>query len=321
MITASRILGDQVGSTAPAFLAVLAVHVIAGLTAVIVGAIAALTRKGGLQHMRAGRWYYRAISAVFATAAALAAMRLAQDWYLLVLGAVAFAAATAGYLHRRFRRPGDTGHIAGMGIAYTAMLTAFYVDNGPHLPLWDRLPLLAFWLLPAAVAAPIITRAIIRAKRKAPALWSVRRHHRQRSLVSRGKARRETPDSVAEISYRRVKAGGITSGDRVRDRPVHRGLAVQFFAGQVADCHHEVVLVPDLAEVAGPQSGQRQVVTPGGGDRARIDPLGRMGAGRDRWDTAGPAPQRSGQMRAGRVSGAHEQHPARRTWRRRSQGV
>ena len=54
-----------------------------------------------------------------------------------------------------------------MGIAYTAMLTAFYVDNGPHLPLWDRLPALAFWLLPVAIAAPLITRAIIRARNKA----------------------------------------------------------------------------------------------------------------------------------------------------------
>lgn len=46
MLTASRILGDQVGSTAPVFLAVLAIHVIAGLTAVTTGAIAALSRKG-----------------------------------------------------------------------------------------------------------------------------------------------------------------------------------------------------------------------------------------------------------------------------------
>jgi len=164
MVTASRILGDQVGSTAPAFLAVLAVHVIAGLAAVITGAVAALARKGSPRHVRAGRWYYRAITVVFATAAALAAMRWAQDWYLFLLGAVAFAAATAGYLHRRRHRPGDTGHIAGMGIAYTAMLTAFYVDNGPHLPLWDRLPALAFWLLPSAVAVPLIARAIRRSR-------------------------------------------------------------------------------------------------------------------------------------------------------------
>ena len=164
MVIAGRVLGDEVGSVAPAFLAVLAVHVLAGLTAVLAGAIAALTRKGSPRHVRAGRWYYRAITAVFATAAALAAMRWAQDWYLLVLGAAAFTAATAGYLHRRLRRPGDTGHIAGMGIAYTAMLTAFYVDNGPHLPLWDRLPVLAFWLLPSAIAAPLIARAIRRSR-------------------------------------------------------------------------------------------------------------------------------------------------------------
>jgi hypothetical protein len=169
MAAASRILGDQVGSTAPAFLAILAVHVIAGLTAVITGAIAALARKGGLRHIRAGRWYYRAITAVFATAVGLAIMRWSQDYYLVIIGAVAFTAATAGYLHRRRHRPGDTGHIAGMGIAYTAMLTAFYVDNGPHLPLWDRLPTLAFWLLPSAVAAPVIIRALIRAKKNQPA--------------------------------------------------------------------------------------------------------------------------------------------------------
>ena len=52
-----------------------------------------------------------------------------------------------------------------MGIAYVAMLTAFYVDNGPHLPLWDRLPTFAFWLLPSAIGAPIIIRAILRARR------------------------------------------------------------------------------------------------------------------------------------------------------------
>ena len=168
MVTASRVLGDQVGSTAPAFLAILAIHVIAGLTAVITGAIAALARKGSPRHIRAGRWYYRAITAVFATAAGLAVMRWSQDYYLLIIGTVAFTAATAGYLHRRRHRPGDTGHIAGMGVAYTAMLTAFYVDNGPHLPLWDRLPTLAFWLLPSAIAAPVITRALIRAKRNQP---------------------------------------------------------------------------------------------------------------------------------------------------------
>jgi hypothetical protein len=160
MLTASRILGDQVGSTAPAFLAFLAVHVIVGLTAVATGAVAALTRKGSPRHSRAGRWYYRAITVLFGTATILAAMRWRQDYYLFLIGAVAFTAATIGYQHRRRHRPGDTGHIAGMGTAYVAILTAFYVDNGPRLPLWDRLPTLAFWLLPSAIGAPVITEDV-----------------------------------------------------------------------------------------------------------------------------------------------------------------
>jgi hypothetical protein len=169
MVTASRILGDQIGSTAPVFLAFLAVHVIAGLTAVISGAVAALSRKGSPRHIRAGRWFYRAITVVFATATALAVMRWRQDYYLFIIGAIAFTAATIGYQHRRRHRPGDTGHITGMGVSYTAMLTAFYVDNGPHLPLWDRLPSLTFWLIPSAIAAPLITRAVIRARQATPA--------------------------------------------------------------------------------------------------------------------------------------------------------
>lgn len=169
MVAASRIFGDQVGSTAPVFLAFLAVHVLAGLAAVVTGAAAALVRKGSPRHVRAGRWYYRAITIVFVTAAVLAAMRWGQDYYLFLIGAVAYTAATAGYLHRRRHRPGDTGHIAGMGTAYVAMLTAFYVDNGPHLPLWDRLPAWTFWLLPSAIGAPVIARAVIRARRGTPA--------------------------------------------------------------------------------------------------------------------------------------------------------
>ena len=164
MPAASQILGDHVGSTAPVFLAFLAVHVTGGLAAVITGAAAALARKGSPRHIRAGRWYYRALTVVFATATILAAMRWRQDYDLFLIGAVAFTAATIGVRHRRRHRPGDAGHITGMGTAYVAMLTAFYVDNGPHLPLWDRLPILTFWLLPAAIGAPVITRAVIRAR-------------------------------------------------------------------------------------------------------------------------------------------------------------
>jgi hypothetical protein len=167
MLAASRILGTEVGSTAPVFLTFLAIHVLGGLAAVATGAVAALARKGSPRHVRAGRWYYRAITVVFATATILAAMRWQQDYHLFLIGAVAFGAATIGYQQRRRHHDSDTGHIAGMGISYVAMLTAFYVDNGPQLPLWDRLPTLAFWLFPSAIGAPVITRALIRARHAA----------------------------------------------------------------------------------------------------------------------------------------------------------
>jgi len=45
MAISAKILGDHVGSTAPVFLAFLAVHIAAALTAVISGAAAGLTRR------------------------------------------------------------------------------------------------------------------------------------------------------------------------------------------------------------------------------------------------------------------------------------
>jgi len=168
VLSASKIFGDQVGSTAPAFLAFLAVHVLAGLVAVASGAIAALRQKGSPRHVRAGRWFYSAICVVFATATALSIMRWRQDFHLFIIGAVAFGGASIGYLHRRRHWPGHTVHILGMSIGYVAMLTAFYVDNGPHLPVWDRLPPITFWFLPSAVALPIVIRAVLTWRKRVP---------------------------------------------------------------------------------------------------------------------------------------------------------
>jgi len=60
------------------------------------------------------------------------------------------------------------------------MVTAFYVDNGPHLPLWDRLPALAFWLGPAAIATPLIVRAVIHARHASRASGGSQRSHSDR---------------------------------------------------------------------------------------------------------------------------------------------
>jgi hypothetical protein len=161
--------GQALAGAGPLFLSVLALHVVAGLTAVAAGAVAATAPKRRGRHTRAGAVYYQAVTVVAATAAALTAFRPARDWYLLLLGALTLGLAAAGRHARRHpaalpwrRRPGHAPHILAMGGSFTVLLTAFYVDNGKNLPLWDRLPAAAYWLLPTVVAAPLTWRALVR---------------------------------------------------------------------------------------------------------------------------------------------------------------
>ena len=157
------IAGILIPTRDPLFLTILTIHVPAGLTCVLAGAVAMFSRKGRGKHSRAGLIYYRALLVVFLTMTALAAMRWAHDYHLFILGSLSFAAVFGG--HRCLQRH-DTwrirGHIIGLGASYVFLLMAFYVDNGPSLPLWKDLPAVTYWLLPLLVGAPIITWAILR---------------------------------------------------------------------------------------------------------------------------------------------------------------
>ena len=137
-------------------------HVFAGMTCVASGAVAALSPKRRGRHPVLGGMYFWALAVVFVTSTGMSVLNWSEDAYLLVLGTLAFASALLGRTARRQRWPGwTTAHIIGMGASYVVLLTAFYVDNGPHLPLWDRLPPITFWFLPATVGAPIIIRAVL----------------------------------------------------------------------------------------------------------------------------------------------------------------
>ena len=153
------------GSTT--FHLLLAVHIAAALTCVVTGAVAALSPKRPGRHPRLGTLYYRSLTVVVASAAWLAALRWPQDAYLLALGILSFAAATLGRTARRRRWRWQRWrwiglHLVGMSASYILLLTAFYVDNGKHLPVWKSLPHLAYWLLPSAVGLPLVTRALTR---------------------------------------------------------------------------------------------------------------------------------------------------------------
>jgi hypothetical protein len=160
---ARQLFGLPIPDEGALFDVALACHIAAGLTCVITGALAATAPKRPGRHPTSGRTYFWSLAVVFASSTIMAVLRFAQDWHLLLIGTVAFGAGSLGYLARRRRRSGWLRvHIPAMGGSYVALFTGFYVDNGPHLPLWDRLPGLGYWLLPSLVGVPLILRAMAR---------------------------------------------------------------------------------------------------------------------------------------------------------------
>ena len=154
------ILGIPVPSTDPIFLGLVGVHIAFGLCAVASGVVAMFSPKGRGRHANFGTIYFWALAGVFATMSLLSVARWAADYPLFVLGALSFGAALFG--RRSIRRARPRWHLAGMGASYILMLTAFYVDNGSSLPVWNRLPHIAFWFVPAVVGPPLLAWYLLR---------------------------------------------------------------------------------------------------------------------------------------------------------------
>ena len=135
-------------------------HVAAGIGAVVTGALAMFARKGSVRHRRSGLSYLLALGIVLLTGSLLAFEAWSSRAHLFGLGARALALAVIGYVAKwRHRERWMGRHLVAMGASYVLMLTAFYVDNGPRLPLWWRLPAWALWLIPSFVGVPLIWKA------------------------------------------------------------------------------------------------------------------------------------------------------------------
>ena len=157
------IFGIPIPSTSRVFLAIVLVHVIAGLGCVVSGLVAMLSEKQFGRHLSAGTAYYWGLACVSASMAALSAMRSPQDTHLFILGVLSFVAATIGRsAHRGVWPRWVEWHAIGMGLSYILLLTAFYVDNGPNLPLWRHLPTFAFWFGPSLIGLPILVYVLAR---------------------------------------------------------------------------------------------------------------------------------------------------------------
>jgi|SRR5262245_20656084 len=158
------VLGIPIPSSSPLFLSIVALHVAAGLVCTVAGIGAMLAPKRAGRHPTAGAVYYWSLVVVFSSMAALSILRWPEDTHLFALGILSFGAATIGRrARRRLWRGWLRVHVTGMAISFILLLTAFYVDNGPHLPLWRSLPPLAHWLLPSLVGVPLM-------------VWALRRH-------------------------------------------------------------------------------------------------------------------------------------------------
>ena len=95
--------------------------------------------------------------------AALSILRWPANNHLFVLGILSLGAGIVGRMAKRRLWPGRLRvHVTGMALSYILLRTAFYVDNGPHLPIWRSLPPLAHWLLPGIVGLPILIWALTR---------------------------------------------------------------------------------------------------------------------------------------------------------------
>jgi hypothetical protein len=163
LMLTGEIFGLPIPDAGPVFAIALAVHVGCGLTAAIAGALAATARKRRGRHPRAGHVYLWALGGIFTTATIMAAIRWDEDAHLFAIAVIAFGLGLYGYQARRRHRPGWPAHHGiGMSGSYIALLTGFYVDNGPFLPLWNQLPHWAYWLLPSLVGVPLIWRALRR---------------------------------------------------------------------------------------------------------------------------------------------------------------
>ena len=152
-----EIFGLPIPDAGPIFATALVIHILCGRIAVIAGALAATARKQPGRHPLAGRVYLWALGGIFATATIIAAIRWHEDAHLFAIAVIAFSLGLYGYRARRRHRPGCAPHHAiGLGCSYIALLTGFYVDKGPFLPVWDRLPHLTYWLLPSLIGGPLM---------------------------------------------------------------------------------------------------------------------------------------------------------------------
>ena len=139
----------------------LAAHVGAGCAGLLIGAATLLARRRRGWHVRLGRAYQGAVALMTSTALVLAGTAVTTPWGLVVIAVATEAAALAGWVVARRRRPGWLPlHISLTAGSYVSFVTAASMVN------WSS-PLA--WVLPTLIGSPLIAWAARRARTRGPA--------------------------------------------------------------------------------------------------------------------------------------------------------
>lgn len=145
------------------FVAALLLHIAAGATATVTGALAAFSRKRRGRHSGVGTVYRVAATIGAATVAVMAVMRWPDTWPLFVVAMVTVSLAWLGFVARRQRwRRWMAWHGSAMGLSYVGLLTGFLVVNGDRLSPGDLLPPVTYWTVSAVVGVPVTVWALAR---------------------------------------------------------------------------------------------------------------------------------------------------------------
>lgn len=141
------------------FSIILWTHIAAGTIGLVLGPIAMYSKKRKGLHTQIGTVYFYCMTIVCAAALVLSVMHWQQSWWLSIVGVFSFSLAARGYFAAKKRgRDWLQSHIAGMLGSYIAMTTALLVVNAGHIPGHEKIPAIAFWILPTIIGSPLIRR-------------------------------------------------------------------------------------------------------------------------------------------------------------------
>lgn len=157
------LFGVPVPSDNKFFLTFIVIHIVFGLTCVISGLIAMLSKKTKGRHSKAGKTYYWGMTCLFITVVITSIMRWPHNIHLLIVGTFAYRLTYLGqHLTKTQQQNWTRLHTICMGGSYILLITGFYVDNGKNLPFWNQFSELFFWLFPSSIGIPIIIYTFFR---------------------------------------------------------------------------------------------------------------------------------------------------------------